>query len=170
MGLVGRGRASCTSDKEDNGLPSGQRNGKPLGVLMTDRPFRDYSEAELIELLHDRQGNVSYWRGQERAFRKEYGGKADGDRWMYEDEDYQSIEHEIKRSVQEVSDVQAEFTARRKDREERRFASERPPGSVNNGGLVPLVCSCRAPSVLSREFAGSRRRGFPGCRRRTWSR
>lgn len=110
---------------------------------MAERPFRDYAEAELIELLHSRQGDVSYWVRQEREFRKEYGGKADGDRWMYGDEDYQSIEHEISRSRNEVAEVQAEFDERRKERAERRLAREERSGNTNSGCLVPLVCSCR---------------------------
>jgi hypothetical protein len=112
---------------------------------MADRPFRDYSEAELIGLLHSRQKNELYAEKRRRAFWNEFGGEGRDNRWMNDDEDYQGLERQVEICRREVADVQAEFTARRKEREARRMAREGRAGSANGGGLVPLECSCSPP-------------------------
>jgi hypothetical protein len=109
---------------------------------MTDRPYRDYSQAELIEIRRNLQKASRAADRERQEFLRKFAGKRD-DSWILADDDYRAIGNQIERCREDLVKVEAEFRARRDAKAARRSVRERRPGSNNGIQIETLACSCR---------------------------
>ena len=115
---------------------------------MTDRPYRDYSEAELIEFRRNAEKQSAAASRERERFLTQNARGAGNDAWILEDSDYRSICEGMDNWSEMLSQLNAEFVARQNERKTRRLADEKKSGSGRNVGLVTLTCSCRRPRCI----------------------